>query len=72
MTEEAVRKLKEHTRSVTGVCLAPAGAPMIEIHKDFVRLPNEVVTASAFDIDDKPDPAGVVLVCRVVKALPLW
>tara|TARA_B100000809_G_scaffold254811_1_gene292493 strand:+ start:2434 stop:2571 length:138 start_codon:yes stop_codon:yes gene_type:complete len=45
---------------------------MIEIHKDFVRLPNEVVTASAFDIDDKPDPAGVVLVCRVVKALPLW
>jgi hypothetical protein len=45
---------------------------MIEIHKDFVRLPDEVVTASALDINDKPDPAGVVFVRRVIKALPLW
>jgi len=45
---------------------------MIEIHQDFVRLSYKAVSASAMNINDKPNTAGVVFVRRVIKALSLW
>ena len=45
------------------------GAPVIEVFQDFQALGDDVVRLSAFDIHDKADAAGVMLIAGVVQAL---
>jgi hypothetical protein len=45
---------------------------MAQVFKDLKPLLNDSVRFLACDIDDKPDPAGVFFLFRVVEALLRW
>ena len=67
--EEGVRHLDENARAVAGVHLAAAGPAVQEVLQDREGLADDRVGLAALDVHHEADPAGVVLVGRVVQAL---
>src|SRR4029453_3635721 len=57
--------------ALAGVRLAPAGAAVREIAEDGDGLIDDASRWPALDVDDEPDPAGIVLERRVVETLLL-
>src|SRR2546430_2203078 len=66
-----MRRLDKNARTIAGVGLATARAPVVEIEEHLEGLADNVVRFLAFDIDDETDAAGFMLELRVVQAL-LW
>ena len=58
-----MRNLHENTRAIARIGLAPAGPAMIEVDQRRQGVADDLVRLFAFDIDDKTDPAGIVLEC---------
>ena len=67
--EEAVRDLQQHAGAVAGVGLGAAGAPVVEAAEHLDGVLDDAVAAPALDVGYEADPAGVVLVPRIVQAL---
>ena len=67
--EELVRHLDEDAGSVARVHLAAAGAAVQEVLQHGEGLAHDRVGLSALDVHHEADPAGVVLVRRIVQAL---
>ena len=67
-----VRRLDEDARAVAGVLLAAAGAAVLQVDEDRERLCRMIVRLAALQVHDEAEAAGVVLVPRVVQALPRW
>ena len=67
--EKFVGHLGEDTRAVAGVVLGTNRAAVVEIQQNGQRVLNDRVRFSAMDIYDEADAAGVMLECRIVKAL---
>ena len=61
--------LQQNAGAVAGVFLTAARAPVIEILQHRERLLDDLVGLFTFDIDNKPNAAGVVLKLRIVEAL---
>jgi len=70
--EKGVRNLDEHTRAVTRLRIATAGAAVGEIDENLDALENDVVALLPRNVRHKTNPAGIVLVARIVKTLGLW
>ena len=49
--------------------LAPARAPVEQVDEQLQRLADDAVGLLTLDVDDEADPAGVVLVPRIVEPL---
>ena len=60
---------EQHPGAVAGIDLAAAGTAVIEVAQHLYGLLQDAVRFAPLDIHDKADPAGVVLVDRVVEAL---
>src|SRR5260370_1091061 len=67
--KELMRNLDEDARAVAGFRIAAARAAMRQVEKNLDSLADDVVALMAADAGDEPDPAGVVLVRRVVETL---
>ena len=70
--EEFVRDLKQNPGAVPRARVTALRPPMTQILKNLESLLNDSMRLLALDIDDKPDPAGVFLLFRVVEALLRW
>ena len=68
-SKESIRHLHQDAGAVAGVHLAAARPAVEQIHEQLQRLLDDAVTLLALDVDDKADPAGVVLVPRIVEPL---
>ena len=66
---ERVRDLRQDARAVTTVGLTAGGTPVLEVAQRGQALLDEVVARPAGDVHDEGDPAGVVLLRRVVQTL---
>jgi len=66
-----MRHLHQYARAVTGVFLAAASAAVIEILQDRQGLLDDFVRFYAFDVDDEPDAASIMLETRIIQTL-LW
>jgi hypothetical protein len=64
-----VRRLDQDPGAVAGVGFTAASTAVLEVEQDLDPLLNDVARLATFDVDDKPHPARVVLVLRVVKTL---
>ena len=64
-----MRHLHENARAVAGVMFATAGAAMAQIDQDRESLTDDFMGLFALDINDKTDPARVMLELRVVQTL---
>ncbi len=64
-----MRNLDENAGAVAGFRVAAAGAAVGQVDEDLDALDDDVVGFLAFDIGDKADTAGIMLVARVVEAL---
>ena len=62
--EKRVRNLNQDARAVAGLRIAAAGAAVRQVDQNLDALQDDVVRLPAFDIGDKADAAGVVLVLR--------
>ena len=69
--EEVVGDLDEDPGAVPGVVLAPAGPPVVQVDQGGDPVADQPVRLPPLEVDDEPDPAGVVLVGRVVQPLGL-
>ena len=67
--EKVVRDLDDDAGAVAGLRVASAGAAVREIHQYLNSLQDDVVGTLAADAGHEADPAGIVLVARVVKTL---
>jgi len=65
-----VRRLEEDAGPVAGVLLRADRAAVLEVHEHLERLREDVVRGAPLDVGDEPEPARVVLVPRIVEALP--
>ena len=63
--------LEEDARAIPGVLFATASPAMVQVDKDIQGLADDLVGLLAFDVHEEPDPAGIMLMLRVVKSL-LW
>jgi hypothetical protein len=64
--EKGVRNLDQHTRAITGLRIATAGAPVREIDENLNTLQNDIVALRPGNIGHETNPAGIVLVARIV------
>ncbi len=67
--QKAVWNLQQDAGTVTRVDFAAAGAAMIQIAQYLDGLLQDAMRFAPLDVHDEADPAGIVLVGRVVKAL---
>ena len=67
--QESVRDLDQDAGAVAGTSVSRDRAPVREILEQLERLRDDVAGADAVDVGDKPNPARVVLVSRVVQSL---
>src|SRR5690606_18146616 len=68
-TQEGMRHLEMKPRAVAAAGVTARRAPMGEILQQGQPLPDDRVRRYSLGVGDEADPAGVTLVCRVVKAL---
>ncbi len=68
LRQEGVRDLHENARAVAGVHLRPRRAAVGQALEDGQPAVDDVVAGTSLEIGHHADPAGVVLVCRVVEA----
>jgi len=68
--EERLGQRREDPGAVPGVLLAAAGAAVVHAAEHVQRIEDHLVAPLALDVGDEADPAAVVLVARVVEALP--
>src|SRR6202034_2280432 len=66
---EFVRNLNQHTGAVAGLGVAAARAAVRQIQQHLDSLQKNVVALLAPDTRHKPDPAGIVLLRRIVQTL---
>ena len=59
--------LNQDAGAVTGIDLAAARTAVLQVDQDLQRLPDDGVRASALDVSDEPDAAGVVLMSWIVE-----
>jgi hypothetical protein len=69
LAQELVRRLDQDAGAVASVDFAAAGAAVAEVDEDLERLLHDGVRLPPFDVDDKADTAGIVLVLGVVQPL---
>ena len=67
--EEAVGDLQQHAGAVAGIGLGPARAPVVEATEHLDGVLDDAVAAPALDVGHEADPAGIVLVPRIVQPL---
>ena len=63
-----MRDLDEDARAVAGARVAAGGAAMREAPQDLEPHLDGAVRWPALQVDDEPEPTGVVLVGRIVEA----
>jgi len=63
--------LEQDSRAVTGLRIAAAGAPVREVDENLDAFEDDVVAFLAGNVRHKTNPACIVLVARIVKALRL-
>jgi hypothetical protein len=63
---EFVRNLNQHTRAVAGLGIASASPPMRQIQQYLDSVTNDFVALFPADTGHKTDPAGIVLLRRIV------
>ena len=68
IAQQAVRHLDHAAGAVADQRVGPDRAAVVEIDQDLQPAADDIVRFSAFDIRDKADAAGVVLVARIIKA----
>ncbi len=69
VTQEGVGDLQQDARTVPGVRVAPGSTTMIKVTQHGEALFDQFVTTPPTNIDDEPDPAGIVLERGVVQTL---
>ena len=67
--QKAVWKLQQDASAIAGVDFTATGAAMIQVAQYLDGLFQDAVRFAPLDVHDKADPAGVVLIGRVVEAL---
>ncbi len=70
--EKLVRNLEENAGAIPGFGIASAVAAVRQVEQHLDSLSDDVVTFAPTNVGDKPDPAGVMLVRRMVQALGGW
>ena len=61
-----MRHLKENACAVAGAGIAPLRPSMSQTLQYLQALLHDLVRALALDIDDKPDPARIFFVLRII------
>jgi hypothetical protein len=69
--EKLVRELHKDARPVSRKRIGANRTAMLEVKKDFKAVLDDLVALFTLDIDDQAKPAGIMLLCRLVKALRL-
>jgi len=64
-----MRDLQKDTRTVAGIDFTTARAPVVEVVQHLQCLLDNGVRFPAFNIGNKTDPAGVMLIRRIVEPL---
>src|ERR1035441_2220836 len=64
--KELVGDLEEDAGAVAGLRIASAGAAVRQVEQHLDSLLNNLVTLLAANVGHESDPAGVVLLCRMV------
>ena len=67
--ERRVRDLDQHAGAVPGVRVAAQGATVVEVGQHLQGIVEQPARSAAVHVDDETDPAGVVLIRRVVQTL---
>ncbi len=67
---EGMRHLQQHAGTVTGIDFAAARAAVVQVLQYLDRLLEDAMRLVAIEVDDEPLAARVMLVARVVEALP--
>ena len=67
--EEIMRHLNQYARAVAGVRFAAARTAMVEVDKDLQGVAHQLVGLLTFHVDDKAQPARIVLELRIIKTL---
>ena len=67
--EEFVRNLDQDARAIAGFRIAAAGAAMRQVDENLQTLDDNVVRFLTLDVGHEADPAGIVFVPGIVKAL---
>ena len=67
-----MRNLQKYSRAVTSAGITSLRATVREIFEYLEALADDVVRFVALDVDDKPNPARILLVLRVVEPLLRW
>ena len=71
LLQEAMRDLHEDAAAVAHLGIGADGAAVVEVPQDVEALRDDGVRFAVLHIDDEADPAGILLVVRIVEALPL-
>ena len=64
--KKLVRHLKQNTDAVSGTRITALRPPMSQVFQDLKPLLHDRMRFLALDVDDKPDPARVFLMLRIV------
>ena len=67
--KKIMRHLDEDARTVAGVGLAATRPAMVQVDKDLQGVAHQLVGLLAFHVDDKAQPARIVLELRIIKTL---
>jgi hypothetical protein len=70
--EKLVWDLQQNAGAVSRTGITALGPSMTQAFKDLKPLLNDRMGLLTLDVDDKTDPTGVFLLCRVVEALLRW
>jgi hypothetical protein len=61
--------LQENPSSITSVGISSLRAAMGEVLQHLKALAHDVMGLLPFDVDDKPNPAGILFVLRIIEPL---
>jgi hypothetical protein len=64
--EKFVGNLKQYPRAVTGYVIGTRGSAMMEIQQYLFGIFDNVVGLLAIDVDNRTDPAGIMLIFRLI------
>ena len=68
--QERIGKLNQNARTVALQWIGTGGAAVSQVFEDLQRLADDRVAFLSFDMGDKAESACVMLVGRVIQALP--
>jgi hypothetical protein len=69
LAKKTIRHLEQDAGAVAGIRIGAAGAAVFEVDQEIESRTDDGVRADTFDVGDKANAAGVVLVAWAVQAL---